>query len=190
VDRARPRVPRRRAILIAEGSKSEPNYFAAVARLFGLTALEIPRDHRTDPEGLVREALANLKKESGLIALVTFDRDEHPNYAAALGLARGHPTYGDRLFVYPSNPCFELWLILHFEVVRAPLTRQQALAKLIRYVPDYAKGSARCMDELASQLDAALANAKIANKQAELDGTENPRTDIPELIAKMREFCV
>ena len=37
-----------------------------------------------------------------------FDRDEHPHFDAAVELCKAH-----HIGVGRSNPCFELWLILH-----------------------------------------------------------------------------
>lgn len=50
-----------------------------------------------------------------------FDRDEHPNFAQAVDLASRH---GIKLAI--SNPCVELWFILHFENQNTYLERQVA----------------------------------------------------------------
>lgn len=50
-----------------------------------------------------------------------FDRDEHPNFAQAIDLANRH---GIKLAI--SNPCIELWFILHFENRTTYLERQAA----------------------------------------------------------------
>lgn len=50
-----------------------------------------------------------------------FDRDEHPHFARAIDLADMH---GINLAI--SNPCLELWFILHFEDRTAYLERQPA----------------------------------------------------------------
>jgi RloB-like protein len=50
-----------------------------------------------------------------------FDRDEHPHFARAIDLANRH---GINLAI--SNPCLELWFILHFEDETAYLERQAA----------------------------------------------------------------
>ncbi len=50
-----------------------------------------------------------------------FDRDEHPNFAKAIALADRHG-----INVASSNPCLELWFILHFEDQTAYLERQAA----------------------------------------------------------------
>jgi hypothetical protein len=49
-----------------------------------------------------------------------FDRDEHPNFASAVDLAAHH---GIRLAM--SNPCIELWFLLHFEDQTAFIDRRE-----------------------------------------------------------------
>ena len=50
-----------------------------------------------------------------------FDRDERPNFAQAIDLAEKH---GINLSI--SNPCLELWFILHFEDRASYLERYEA----------------------------------------------------------------
>jgi RloB-like protein len=45
-----------------------------------------------------------------------FDRNGHPNFDAALASA----TAQKGITVLPSHPCFEFWLLLHFQYTRAP----------------------------------------------------------------------
>jgi hypothetical protein len=52
-----------------------------------------------------------------------FDVDAHPNLADALQQARANS-----ILLAVSNPCFELWLLLHFQDQRAHLERSQAQA--------------------------------------------------------------
>jgi hypothetical protein len=64
-----------------------------------------------------------------------FDVDEFPDVADAAALARRH---GIRIAV--SNPCFELWLLLHFAEQTAHLaTYKKVLPLLQKHVPDYSK---------------------------------------------------
>jgi hypothetical protein len=50
-----------------------------------------------------------------------FDRDDHPNFARAIDLANRH-----QINLAISNPCIELWFILHFEDRTAYLDRYAA----------------------------------------------------------------
>jgi hypothetical protein len=50
-----------------------------------------------------------------------FDRDEHPNFAEAVDLAVRH-----QINLAISNPCLELWFMLHFQDQTAYLEREEA----------------------------------------------------------------
>jgi hypothetical protein len=39
-----------------------------------------------------------------------------------------------------SVPCFEVWLLMHFEDVHAPIHRDEVYARLKRHIADYDKG--------------------------------------------------
>ncbi|MDR0560476.1 MAG: RloB family protein [Prevotellaceae bacterium] len=40
-----------------------------------------------------------------------------------------------------SNPCFELWYLLHFQEQKAELTTDECVKKLSTHIPNYVKGS-------------------------------------------------
>lgn len=181
---------RRAAVLVlCEGSKTEPNYLGSVIRELGLTAVTVPRDHDTDPLNLVHRAIRSLKVDAGLArAYVLIDRDDHANFNAAVGLAEQHPMYELRLFLIRSYPCFELWLLLHHERCRAPMSRDEALSRLKVHVPAYEKSDLACMDELISRMDTALDNADFALVDAASTGELNPSTEMQKLIRYLREI--
>jgi hypothetical protein len=63
-----------------------------------------------------------------------FDVDEHPKLDQARQLADANAI---KLAV--SNPCFELWALLHFQDQRAHIERHRARAALQRHLPGYDK---------------------------------------------------
>ena len=58
-----------------------------------------------------------------------------------------------------SVPCFELWLLLHFEEVFAPLDRDAAVARLRAHLAGYAKGQGSHWDATRAHLDVATQRA-------------------------------
>ena len=85
-----------------------------------------------------------------------------------------------------SKPCFEFWLLLHFEYVARPLPSAAAAIDLLRrHVTDYDKADRQVFDKVQIGLDRALGN--VARLKAELAavGTQTPDTDMPELIAML-----
>ncbi len=80
---------------------------------------------------------------------VVFDRDDHETYhnalakAAALkGKLLNDLEQAVKFEPIASVPCFELWLLLHFEDVQAPLHRIEVYQRLRQYLPNYDKGQA------------------------------------------------
>lgn len=136
------RTHRVRILLICEGKKTEPHYFEEFWTEYRHPNVEVCALHgdHTDPQNLVtfgqdiflhggdnghgKKMLPRAFDE----VYILFDRDEHPSYAAAIQAAENlEPSLRNdfkKHIVFkalPSNPCFELWLVLHYkEVLHLP----------------------------------------------------------------------
>ncbi len=62
-------------------------------------------------------------------------------------------------FFCMSKPCFEYWLLLHFEKGERINTADQCMHKLLQYIPNYHKSSNSYI-KLFDKLDNAIRNAK------------------------------
>jgi len=121
--------PERRTIVIfCEGEASEPDYLNALRRLPHIrdsTSINIEIDpERGVPLTLVNRAIERSGDDEVDECWCVFDVEwpqHHPHLDRAIRLATRH---GIRLAV--SNPCFELWLILHFQDQTAFLTTAEA----------------------------------------------------------------
>ena len=120
-----PRDPRRVIRVLTEGEITEPNYLIKWARLNRSVRLEIT-DSGMTPETLVRRAkqyilrnrrLKRSEREFDELWCV-FDVDQHPNLSHAINDAQQ-----SGIEVAVSNPCFELWLVLHREEQTAYIER-------------------------------------------------------------------
>ena len=87
-----------------------------------------------------------------------------------------------------SNPCFELWYLLHFEYSTKPYQDSKEILKdLKKYIPEYGKNK-DVTDLLFPYLDKALANAErlAENYKYECENwpstLHNPRTDMHILM--------
>lgn len=76
-----------------------------------------------------------------------FDRDDHLTYHDALQLAnsldnklRNNAKQAVIFKAIASVPSFELWLLLHFEDIQAPLHQDEVLQRLKQHIPGYQKG--------------------------------------------------
>ena len=78
---------------------------------------------------------------------VVFDRDDHGTYHNALAKTDAlHLKYKNEnkqkvaFKSIVSVPCFELWLLLHFEDVYAPIHRNEVYKRLKIYLQNYSIG--------------------------------------------------
>jgi hypothetical protein len=126
---------KRSLLVFSEGAVTEEGYLLHYWRLHRrAVTVEIDEFHGT-PLALVQRA-AKAKRRNERVASrqgrahdevwCVFDVDDHPQLAEALAMAREH---GIHLAI--SNPCIELWFLLHFEDQTAYIERRQvqSLAK-------------------------------------------------------------
>lgn len=122
------RSERRTFVILCEGKETEPQYLRALKQLPKVreaVSVEILGSVGR-PLQLV-EAAIEAKRQVNEIDEVwcVFDVEapkEHPNLNEALALARDN---GIKTAV--SNPCFEIWLVLHFDQCSAWLTTDNAV---------------------------------------------------------------
>lgn len=141
------RQPKVRILVVCEGKKTEPLYLRQFQH-----HVRNPRVH-VEPLGpagvpltVVQTAIerrkqaedeARRQRDEYLLwdqVWAVFDMDDHPNVAAARQLAMTHDI---RLAL--SNPCFELWAVLHFADQRAHIERGKLRAVLQQHVSGYDK---------------------------------------------------
>jgi hypothetical protein len=141
------RDPRPVIVIVCEGKNTEPQYFKGLweAARNPRVRIFIPQDHGV-PKTLV-EAAKQLKTNAQAEAQkqhdenlaidsvwCVFDIDEHPNLPDAKQTARDN---GIGLAI--SNPCFELWLLLHFRESPGMQHRNKLRQLLKEHVPEYDK---------------------------------------------------
>lgn len=136
-DKAKPlkrsseRRPERRTIVaFTEGSKSEPDYIKALKALPHIAknvalSIEIYPEHGV-PYTLVRKASDRKSDNEIDECWCIFDVEaptekRHPNLKEALTLAQKND-----ISLAISNPCFELWLILHHKIYSKWCTTDEA----------------------------------------------------------------
>lgn len=119
-----------------------------------------------------------------------FDRDDHLTYHAALAKAaalnkklRNDLGATVQFGAIASVPCFELWLLLHFEEVLAPLHRSEVYQRLSNHLAAYAKGQAGQFAATREHLARATERAtQLADQHNAHDG-QQPFTDICRLVS-------
>ncbi len=146
------REPRLRLLVVCGGERTEPAYFRGLKGHLRNPAVQIKVKARVRaPEDLVRYA-RSIAPAGGdefdevwcVVDCDEFDLEPAVALAAELDV---------RLAV--SNPCFELWLLLHHQDCMALLCDAKAvLRQLTKQVPGYQKNGLRFADFEAGVMDA------------------------------------
>lgn len=179
------RDPKIRLVIICEGENTEPQYLKDFARHVGNPLVEIEVVGGAGvPMTLVDRAIEARRRllrrdgyQNGDMVWAVFDRDEHPQVADARARAAANHVH-----VAYSNPCFELWLILHFEDFDAPDDRHQVQYKLAGIDRAYDAKASKIVDFnlLAQRFEAAVTRARRIRQRRidEGDAWGAPYTDV------------
>ena len=182
------RNPYERVLIVCEGTKTEPKYFQVIKKELGLTSADIDIDdtHGPTPNAIANRAIRKIKeaKDAGNPydkIFCVFDRDRHEDFYTASDKMVKHSCTLAR-----SWPCFEYWLLLHFDYKRTnfketgKITKSDAciamLEKRIKKennLPKYRKNY-NDFEALMDRLDDAIKNSRQSlkdKKSMEKDST-------------------
>jgi hypothetical protein len=185
------RQPLPRILVVCEGTRTEPGYFSDLRDLRrSLVELELSRGGT--PKTLVeravekkREAQRNAKRRKDRNLLYdevwcVFDVDEHPFLPEAKEQATAN-----RIDVAISNPCFELWVLLHFQDQHAHIERGHLQHLCRQHLPGYDK-RVPC-DRLIPLLEDAVRRATDLDAWQGSRGCAgaNPSTGVYKLVGRI-----
>ncbi|NKC10848.1 MAG: GNAT family N-acetyltransferase [Gammaproteobacteria bacterium] len=125
-----------------------------------------------------RQARSSFEEHDQVWAV--FDRDEHPRFNDAIALCTR-----SGVGVARSNPCFEVWLLLHEQDFNKPDDRHAVQAHLKALRPEYDPDRAKSpnFSELLKTLDIAEKRAAklLERREAERNAYGRPSTTVHEL---------
>jgi hypothetical protein len=188
------RAPYDRILIVCEGEKTEPNYFDEIrqkAKVSSAHVVVLPSDLGTDPRKVVESAETKFNERGKAFERVyaVFDRDDHPQYETAIQMAeaRNQKMKNDQKLpvtfeAIVSVPCFELWLLLHFESAQSWIHREVVLQKLRKHVAAYEKGMADLFTLTESRLPVATGLAKSLKLKHQRIPGDQLYTDVHELV--------
>ena len=195
------REPYDRVLIVCEGSKTEPNYLRELIVHHQLSSanVQIVGDGGAAPVSVVDYAIEQFEKDPDYNSVFcVFDRDEHASFDAAVQRVRdkklirreGRRRLGSARFeAITSIPCFEYWILLHFQYTTATMSRFADVEPRLRAIPalaGYNKGATGLFVRTQAHLLAALDRADRANQSALDDGSCNPTTQMPTLIRYLK----
>jgi hypothetical protein len=193
-----------RVLIVCEGGKTEPGYFDALVDDLKLNTanVEVDGDSNSSPRSVVEYAKKRYKddlringKSAGFDRVYcVFDKDEHSTYSEAINtINTASPK--NVFYAITSVPCFEFWILLHFEQTTKPFVRagnrspcDNIIHELKAYLPQYGKGDKTIYEQIKGENrpDVAIARAKQVNDNAKASDSDNPSTLVPELIEYLR----
>ena len=180
--------PQPTALVICEDKKSSKHYLDDACFHFRADVdIDVIHCGKTDPKGIVEKAISSTKHYDTIFCVI--DRDEHLNFDEALTLAKPFK----KITIITSYPCFEFWLLLHFQYSRKPYrsTLKKSAGEQILLdlkskpgMHEYAKGSTHGLFNylLGEKFSLARSNSKRALKDAQINTEPNPSTTFHELI--------
>lgn len=144
-----------RIFVVMEGSKTEPKYFDNLKDLFPRTKFEVIRNgSHSAPDNLVkkiREIIKRDMRDKGKNAkrdkaFLIFDDDGRSpkEFEKAIIWRNSEP---ENNFLVLSRPCFEIWLLYHFEDCVGIQTKKECVERLKDYLPNYEKDYQRTFTE-------------------------------------------
>ena len=188
----------KKIILIgAEGkNQTERKYFKAFNQVQSEYKIMAGKGNNTDPVGVVEDLLKSVKqeeldlKDGDILACfidVDFKNGRDQELRAAMKLARQN-----NISVFLSNPCFEIWYLLHFRYsTKLYGSNEEVIKELSSYISDYSK-SKDVYDVIENKIDQALLNTKRLESYHLENGTNDrlkklPSTEAYKLIEMILE---
>lgn len=191
-----------KVLIVCEGTKTEPNYLNEIKDELKLSTanISIAPSPGSDPVSVVVHAESLVKQQARQkhidnydCVFCVFDKDEHEQhgnrYSNALNKIRQIKIKGVTFAAITSNPCFEVWPVLHYELRTAPFlpgsertAAQEVVHHLSQYLPHYKKGRQDLYSQIKSQTKQAITFAKRLEQENQSNGSDNPATDMHVLV--------
>lgn len=169
-------------VIATEGEVTEKIYFSGV---FGRKNIRMPvlntKKGNSSPDRVLKR-LNQYRRENNASPnelWLVIDRDSWKQETLEK-IAKECRAKGYNLLI--SNPCFELWLLLHQEKPKNPSLGKDCEKELKKLIPDYTKSKYKLCD-IRDNLEFAIKNAKRLDKN--IDIQDPPSTKVYKLVEKL-----
>ncbi|MBI4938103.1 MAG: RloB domain-containing protein [Nitrosomonadales bacterium] len=185
-----------RVLIVCEDSKSSAYYFQDMTKAFGLSAVDVRgKECGSAPSSVLQYAEQEYEQEKSSDpydrVYCVFDRDQHRSFLPTVKKISALKISGKPFFAITSTPCFEIWLLLHFDYISHPFTARkrspcdEAISELHKEakLDGYKKGIGGVYAKLSGQkMQDAIKHAKRLLKDNKRTGSDNPETNVYELV--------
>jgi len=187
--------PRSISLIVCEG-ETEQEYFEAARIYFALTTAEVivaPNTIGPAPISVVECAENKCCEKGGYDnVFCVFDRDGHESFDRARAKIRALASRKRSALPISeaiSVPCFELWVLLHFQRTDAPFNRCEHVIERVRaHMPGYVKADASICRQLMGKVEVAVKNAEWIEQRA-ADNNFNPYTSVHHLLKHLAQVA-
>jgi len=178
-------------ILIICCGETEKEYFNEFKLDLGEIKLVTIRSNCT-PKKMVYEAIKMKKEKEYRQIWCVFDKDEFKDFDEAIFLADKN-----EIEVAYSNQAFELWFIMHFERIIAPLNRNRYKEYINKYLRiaehyDYDKPYRGIYKKISQKTEKAIENAKFGHQTHKSNGGKpsdwESCTTVYRLVSELRKW--
>ena len=183
--------------IFCEGEKTEIHYFKQLRSDLRIRKLQIEVNSPDDKNalGIIKYSLIFLEHSRdyvpGDIIVCVFDRDQ--NSTEELERAKKLAS-NEGIEIIFSNPCFEFWILSHFECYKGQLNKEILKRKLKSSLGEYNKNDNQLYDKTKERISDAIKFSKEVISMHENNGVEiisrdsNPSTLVHQLIEQIRDF--
>ncbi len=178
---------RKRFVVATEGRKTEPDYFALFNSKTTTVDVKILKGkHRTAPAQVFARAEQfeineGIRKGDEIWLVIDTDNWNHQQLNEVLQACR-QQDYS----LTVSNPCFEYWLLLHFENGRGVTSAGNCVTRLKRYLPDFDKGHVET-HKLKSRIFEAIDRARQKDQPPCVDWPRTNGTTVYRLVDRLQD---
>ena len=174
---------------MCEGRQTERNYILGFCERQGINRANVIVEtggSETSALQLVQQARKRFERDRDFDAVfVVCDRDgqdlEPARKLAARPLKNAEGTRF-KIQIIVSDPCFELWLLLHFEYCARPMSAGEALRLVRQHVTDYKKSDRRIYDVVHLGIERAIAHVEQLKSELRRVNAITPDSDMAILI--------
>lgn len=168
-------------LVICEG-ETEVDYFCELTRSLRVH-VHICKGDGTDPKSIVNTAKRKAKEDGVKYDQIfcVFDRDNNPSaFLEAFNVCKSK-----NFIPIVSNPCFELWPYIHFQMRESGFGSPQQTLKALKKLPrfeDYDKDGVQIFNTTFSLIETACKHASELTLKQHDNPKEDPFTNIHLLI--------
>lgn len=179
--------------VFSEGQSTEPAYLRSFSAEHGNARVDVIVEAVGGPMTVVRAGAAKRRElRRSLLSekdqvWAAFDRDDHPRLDEAFELARIHDVR-----IAFSNPCFELWALLHIDDLTRAVSSADAQRLLRSVMPKYDHSAGAEIDytQIAPNFETAYERASRMEERRIREGDDRgcPYTSMHKLAAAIIAF--